>query len=444
VGAGRGLAAAHGAGLVHRDFKPENVLVGADGRARVGDFGLARVVGEGRGEGGLVGTPYYMSPEQLRGEPADARSDQYSFCVALRRALQGDTPPGWLRRTLARGLAASPAERYPSMAALLADLERGLSRRPARWIGAGVVAIVVGVASYVAAQREDPAALCQVGAEAWRGVWDPARRAEIERRFLASGRPYAADAFAQVARRLDDQVAAWSAMSRAACEDTRVRRVQPEAVLERRQACLDARRRELAALTARFAHADEQILENAAPALGRLGELSSCADLVALASTVPPPASVAARARIAALEPRLAELKAARLAGGDGRKPDAARALVEEARAAGYRPIEAQALLELGWLEEQGGDYPAAARSYEQGVWAAEAGGDDELAARLWGMRMMNAGQSLRRIDEALTMRPRITALLERLGQRPELEARLHLSTAWLLLGAEKPADGYV
>src|SRR4051794_3934114 len=113
VAAGRGLAAAHAAGLVHRDFKPDNVLLGTDGRVKVADFGLARPVGvvekegspssPGSGSGGLLaspltewgqvmGTPAYMAPEQLRGGAADARSDQFSFCVALWEALYGRKP----------------------------------------------------------------------------------------------------------------------------------------------------------------------------------------------------------------------------------------------------------------------------------------------------------------------------------------------------------------
>ena len=151
--AGAGLVAAHRAGLVHRDFKPENVLLGADGRARVTDFGLARPgdVPEGHATaratgpvnltqtGTVLGTPAYMSPEQLALKPADARSDQYSFCVALYEALAGRRPfegrslPEVRARMLAGGAPRPPPERMPP--AVWRAVERGLSVDPAMRFG---------------------------------------------------------------------------------------------------------------------------------------------------------------------------------------------------------------------------------------------------------------------------------------------------------------------
>src|SRR5262249_27257342 len=148
IQAGRGLAAAHAAGLVHRDFKPDNVLVGADGRVRVSDFGLA-IRGSGTGR---AGSPAYMAPEQLRGDRVDARSDVFGFCVALFQALTGKLPfggqtveerlraiaagPDWpgdlpppLRALLSRGLQEDPSRRFGSMAEAVEALER--LRQPA-------------------------------------------------------------------------------------------------------------------------------------------------------------------------------------------------------------------------------------------------------------------------------------------------------------------------
>ncbi|AKQ70036.1 Serine/threonine kinase PKN8 [Myxococcus hansupus] len=163
LAAGAGLAAAHRAGLVHRDFKPSNVLVGFDGRVRVTDFGLARqdaavpstVQMEGRDEatsakasvltrhGQVAGTPAYMSPEQHAGHAVDARSDQYSFCVALHEAFEGERPsllpsdaaprnlpsrrrsqdlPRHIRAGLAQGLSPDPEQRFASMDALMTAL----------------------------------------------------------------------------------------------------------------------------------------------------------------------------------------------------------------------------------------------------------------------------------------------------------------------------------
>jgi WD40 repeat protein/tRNA A-37 threonylcarbamoyl transferase component Bud32 len=213
--AGRGLAAAHAAGLVHRDFKPANVLLGDDGRARVVDFGLvrqsddepaqapdlglARAAAAGReltasltATGALVGTPAYMSPEQHEGRPADARSDQFSFCVALYEALYAAHPfagatvvelaeavlagrigpvpedsrvPGWLRRVVLRGLSVDPAARWPAMDDLIDELGRDPERIRRARVRAGLLAgavgaVVVGLL-WLARQQADVARVAQ-------------------------------------------------------------------------------------------------------------------------------------------------------------------------------------------------------------------------------------------------------------------------------------------
>jgi hypothetical protein len=165
---GAGLAAVHAAGLVHRDFKPDNVLVDRAGRARVADFGLARLDARGTASpmagaltqtGAVMGTPAYMAPEQRVGDFVDARADQYSFCVALREALVAarawDAAPalGALRAAVTRGLSYDAAERFATMTELLAALTA------ARGGYAGAVPVAVAPAAAVASQPSSLAAV---------------------------------------------------------------------------------------------------------------------------------------------------------------------------------------------------------------------------------------------------------------------------------------------
>jgi protein kinase-like protein len=183
--AARGLAAAHAAGFVHRDFKPENVLVGLDSVARVSDFGVAQLVVEPESAATPVGTAGYIAPEILRHEHVDHRADQFSLCVALYTSLHGVRPfeprdapdriaetlgelrlgsrgrvPRWLQAIIVRGLATDPELRWPTMTALVTAIERHRARRTrARvLIAAGALAAAaIGIAVATAGRSEPPA-----------------------------------------------------------------------------------------------------------------------------------------------------------------------------------------------------------------------------------------------------------------------------------------------
>ncbi len=395
VQAGRGLAAAHEVGLVHRDFKPQNVLIGPDGRARVMDFGLARVAAadseipaepsEGiaiedydtqlTAAGSVVGTPRYMAPEQHFARPIDGRADQFSFCVALYEALYqvrafiGDSlpelarrkhegelteregrgeVPAWMRKVIVRGLAGDPNDRYPSMRELLDELERDPTvrrRRVLLGVGAGLLGAgaIAGVAVLLSGQRP-----CEDADRKLVGVWDDDRRAEIQRVVEATGLPYAKDTWTRVAASTDAYTSAWVAAHDGACAATKVYGEQSEELLDLRIACLDRMHGELAAWLDVLAHADAEVVESAIDSSASLRPVAQCSASEELLAQAPAPTDAASRATIERLESELARGKALRKAG----KPDEAIALLEpaaeQARALGYRPLEAAVLGELG------------------------------------------------------------------------------------------------
>ncbi len=242
--AATGLAAAHTEGLVHRDFKPDNVMVAQDGRVLVMDFGLAVRDGAAPTEGErgwAVGTPAYMSPEQFAGKPVDARSDQFSFFVALyeaiatRRPFAGrsvpelavsvasgtliDDPPlprvrRWVRRMVLRGLEARPDDRHPSMDEVVRILDLGLRRRT----NVGLVLAAAGglaMAGWTAASRNDPD--CRASAAELRQTWSTQWAPQI-RTALQDGLAHdAQDTWQRAERNVDAFVSEWASASDEAC-----------------------------------------------------------------------------------------------------------------------------------------------------------------------------------------------------------------------------------
>jgi tetratricopeptide (TPR) repeat protein len=443
-------------GLVHRDFKPDNLLVRRDGAVRVTDFGLARPTGavertpgspsasplEARltESGVVVGTPAYMAPEQLAGQPVDARTDVFAFCLTFYEALFGERPaalaqtgarlrgvegaPGWLRVALLRGLEPEPAHRWPSLAALAAELDRGASsRRPiAAWLLAG--AALVGAAVWMQHDRHARAELCGGAETQLAGIWDAARRQAVERAFAATGKPNAADAARTVARELDERAGKWIAMNGEACRATRVRGVQSEELLGLRMSCLEQRRRELEALVGLFAGADGELVDRAAKAAAELPRIELCADARALSAPVKPPDPVA-RAAVDEQRALLARATALHRAGRFEPGLAAAQPIVDEARRLRYRPLEAEALLLVGQLRDARGDYPGAERALDEAELAAEAGRDDVTAARVATLLVGVVGLRQARHADADVRARRAEAAVERAGGGADLQGNL-------------------
>lgn len=466
VAAGRGLAAAHRAGLVHRDFKPDNVLVGEDGRVRVTDFGLAGTPASDplsvaaaselsplltSYSYAMAGTPAYMAPEQHEAKPLDARTDLFAFCVTLWEALYGERPfagtslgdlrlavlqgdvveprsmrgvPPWLRAIVARGLRPRREDRYAGMDALLDALGRDPAVRRRRVLAAAGIAALAGVALF-GLLRSPRASTC-TGAEArLAGLWDDGVRGAVRAKFAATGRPYADDTFRRVSTLLDRYAADWVAMRRDACEATAVRHEQSDALLDLRMACLDRRASELGALTGLWTAADGEAVDRAVPAALKLSDIGGCADAASLGAVAAPP-TAAGRMLAGGLRARL-EAARARLRAGRFREGlTFSAAVVAEARALSDAALLGEALYVQAQLQEQAGDAKGARDALDAAILAAAQAKDDTLVAQAWTL-LVFVDWRLSRYDEALTIAQTAAAAVVRAGDAPRLRAALAL-----------------
>ncbi|WP_428262659.1 protein kinase domain-containing protein [Haliangium sp.] len=459
--AGAGLMAAHGAGLVHRDFKPTNVIVGDDGRVRVLDFGLVRAIEGTAGldetyiteaaarasstrltsvedsaltrSGAVVGTPGYVAPEQIASNMVDEAADQFAFCVTLYESLYGHRPfagkdndalrrailagrvrepskdskvPGWLRAVVLRGLRAEPEERWPSMEALLEALARDPARRRRR-IAAGVGAAAVVSAALVLSMTvgrsgdDRGGVICSGAEEQVAEVWNPPRRYRVQGALMATGVPYAGSTWQHVERIIDRYTAAWVEAHRDACEATAVRREQSDEIMDRRMACLETRRRALDALLGAIAEVDAEGINRVAGAVSQLPHVESCADTRFLQSGLAPPEDPLVAEIVTALRVRLARAREQDKLGAYERAAAQLEELVAAARSLDYEPLVAEIDAVRGRVSLHLGDYEVAHDLLEEAYFTARASFHDEVAIEAATLLVGVAGNVLARIDEA-------------------------------------------
>jgi eukaryotic-like serine/threonine-protein kinase len=425
VAAGRGLAAVHRVGLVHRDFKPDNVMIDGEGRVKVLDFGLARgIVGvdsppsSGASSlltdaaqpsdltrtGALVGTPAYMAPEQIEGEPADARTDQYSFCVALYEALWKRRPfeastvqalaaalleaerapdpprsnvPARVRHAVLRALSRRPEDRFATMDALLAALApRAAPRRIAGWVAASVG---LGAGAWMAFAA--PATPCPDNDAGFPDVWSPERAQTLRSAFVATALPYAEDAARRVDEALSAYGVAWRREVHRSCMASRVEGTQSDARFERRARCLERRRREASAVTERLLDADTSVVEHATDAVERLVAPAVCDDDRYLDATAEPPADPEIAAQVQALEVRIDEAEALDELGHDRHALEQLEAILPEAEATAHAPLVARARIARARMEWAVRDVEAAHAELTAGYFGARSAASAEHSA---------------------------------------------------------------
>lgn len=477
VAAARGLSAAHAAGLVHRDFKPDNVLLARDGarlQVKVADFGLAHglvadpqppksggAASDGRvstdsghvraelttlgSRGALVGTPAYMAPEQAGGRAIDARADQYAFAVVLYEALSGERPhtaaelasllaqksdptfaiatsslplPARARRALQRSLSPDPDARFPSLDELVLELRPPAPPRSSRraWVGlgGGVVLLSAVVAwSALRTERPDP---CVAAAERARERFGPERKETIRAAFHATGLPYADDAWKQVEVRVDQQLEAWTEARTAVCAE-RPREGESQ-LADLRTSCLQSNLLYTNAFLDTLDHANGEVVERAVLAAYELPSVSACDDYDALVNRGAPAPSSSIRARYDELEGALAHSSAASRAGDYAAAAEEASRVTQDAEALGDKPLLGRSLLLAGSTQEQLGKFESARKDYERSALVALAGRDDVGALAAIAELVPILAYRFADAQAAEQWAKQGTALAERLGER--------------------------
>ena len=486
VQAGRGLAAAHDAGLLHRDFKPSNVLIDRTGRVQVLDFGLARsldrpstlpdepspspgpsdkVTREGLTEVGTVlGTPRYMAPEQHAEQPLTAAADQYAFCVALWTALTGTPPftsraarlledklsgpPAWPKdkpaprrvvTAITRGLSPRPEDRWPSMHALLDELT---PRARSSWrMLLGLGGLLAVAAAGIVASRDD-ASPCTDAARHLADDWNEIERHRITAAIAQSDLPWATTTWARIEPRLDGYARDWATHHTAACEATSVHGIQSARVLDLRMACLQQARMRLNAVVQVLADADDAALASAHRLVDQLPPLAACDDVATLEARDSPPSTPAVASRVAEIRERLAQMDAFLIA---GKLDEAAAILAEiETEAIDHPPLRAKILNDRGTLLARNGKLEEAEQQFADALQLALAHDVVDVAFAASFQLVQTVGSRLARPREGLLYARIAEGLAARPGAPPHAEVRLRSATAMLLHRAGRSEEALV
>ncbi|MEM9455842.1 MAG: serine/threonine-protein kinase [Myxococcota bacterium] len=462
--AGAGLAAAHDKGIVHRDFKPDNVMLEHDGRARVIDFGLAFPgLRDARGPGGahpsvsdepveltqtglVVGTPAYIAPEQWNGAAAQPRSDQFAFCVSLYEALTGKRPfagetieqirqaqhegiprwpgpaPRWVGRILHRGLRVDPAARWPDMRTLLRALDPGRRRRRT-----GVVAAAAGLVAVVGLMStltpEDP---CREAAVPLREHWGPTQHEAIMAAGAGTDAVWGEATAVRLVTRLDAQAEAWRVAARGLCAAARAGDGGHDPA---GAACLDVARRRLSRAVSEAVSGEATLLVSAVARAELLPDPRSCLEAPRSALGGGTPVASELPELLTAVERNLGATvvrsEATRYVDATSAARAAVDEAVEQAEADGDPSSLARALWLAGRVSMAEAQIKAAERDFRRARVMAQRAAEAPLAAAITTELVYVVARDRERFREAEDLATEATGMIAALGEPPLLDARL-------------------
>ena len=482
---GLGLAAAHKAGVVHRDFKPGNVLLPAGGEPKVADFGLAtlglhsdRLAETGPAPnssdvrltrtGELAGTPLFMSPEQWERGTGDARSDQFSFCVALYRAIYRADPfggdslaqrrervtatdatsppatagaPAWLWPVLARGLRRDPSDRYPTMNQLLSALAYDPTKRR-RTVALGLAAAAsIGVAiAWGPMERRRVKERCEAeAARIYRG-WGQSQREGVRTAFakVATEVPYATPAWDATHPRIDAYAEAWSRERERACVSAGLTHPLPEELASRSHRCFEELAEQFDVSVAALRDATAPLVDQATALLDRLPAPTLCREPKHLAQRPGIPDRAGASPEYHAIRRALMQAGILSWRGQTKEARMTARPLIERARALGLPSLLARTYAVLGEVEMMAWRGPQAEDAFRQAYRVAAAAGDDQVALEAAVGLMFVLTEMAGRPQEALWWHDVAQPLIKRLG----LADHPDVAQAWRGYGGAQHALG--
>ncbi|HEY4181812.1 MAG TPA: serine/threonine-protein kinase [Kofleriaceae bacterium] len=409
---GQGIGALHKAGLVHRDVKPDNIVVDAD-RARLVDFGL---VGAGAG----AGTPAYMAPETDK----DALSDQYSLAATFAEMVGGIPAiadpsrlavPRRIRSAVARALANDPRDRFATTVEFVAALGD-----PPRWpiaVAASAVVLAAGAWGIHAMSSSVPAPCGAVPA-----AWDPADRAGVAAAFADDPRPFIADTRDRVLARLDGFANSWKTERTGVCHAYHEKHELSDQGFDLRVACLERQQRA-------FAASVESIragaIDKAIEVVATLPPQDACRDQETLARVEPLPADPLTRGAIAAVESDLARAKVAQKAGNAKAAHEIAERALAAGRRTGYRPVIAEGAYRLADILEREGNTAGATPLVDEAIRGAAQARLDSVEALGWILSIVLSGLDGEAKDDALAAASRAGEAASVRARDPQIEASL-------------------